>query len=139
MALSVFDDKSKLPHQYELTEALGPAANFWEEIKHLLVAHFDLLTEEWVFSGKNYGWALRLKYKNRAILYLTPCKSTCIAGFALGEKAVNAVMQSSLPKSIKEQVKNAQKFAEGRSFRMKIESMEDVQLAIQLATIKMAN
>lgn len=139
MALSVFDDKTKLPQQAELVKALGPSCPLWDEIKHQLVSHFDQLTEEWVFSGKNYGWALRLKFKTRAILYLTPCKNSCIAGFALGEKAVLAIMQSSLPQHIKDQVNQLQKFAEGRAFRMPIQSMKDVHVIIQLAQIKMKN
>lgn len=139
MALSVFDDKTQLPQQSELVKALGPACTFWEEIKHQLVSQFDQLTEEWVFSGKNYGWTLRLKCKQRAILYLTPCESSCIAGFALGEKAVLAIMRSSLPHHIKKQVSQSQKFDEGLAFRMPIQSMEDVHIIIQLAHINMHN
>ncbi len=139
MALSVFDDKTKLPQQSELANALGPVCPLWEEIKHQLVSQFEQLTEEWVFSGKNYGWALRLKHKKRAILYLTPCKNSCIAGFVLGEKAVLSILQSSLPQHIKNEVSQSQKYVKGRAFRMKIQSMEDVRVITQVAQIKMQN
>ena len=49
VALSAFDDKSHISSEY------GP------------------VTEQWNFSGKNYGWGFRLKHKDRIVLYMTPC------------------------------------------------------------------
>ncbi len=72
MALSAFDDKFREPEPGELSEVLGPTAPCWDHVIAEIRSCFDPLTEDWVFSGKKWGWALRLKHKKRAVLYLTP-------------------------------------------------------------------
>lgn len=49
---------------------------------------------DWGFSGKKWGWGLRLKQKKRAVVYLTPTNGHFWAGFALGQKAVDAAFDS---------------------------------------------
>ena len=139
MALSAFDDKSNEPLRGELTEVLGQAAQLWDQLISNLRSRFDPLAEEWAFSGKKWGWALRLKHKKRAVLYLTPSDGFFYAGFALGQKAVDAAHDSDLPPSVLDIIDNSQKFAEGRGVRLEVRSDVDVRSVTQLADIKMAN
>jgi len=139
MASSVFMDKLKKPGDEELAEALGKAVGLWKELKRRLAEQHDPLTDEWVYSGKNYGWSLRLKWKKRAIVYLTPLDRCFRVAFAFGEKAVQAAHQSDLPASVLKIIDEAPKYAEGRGVRMEIHGAEDVRLAVKLAGIKMAN
>jgi len=139
MALSAFDDKSKEPLRGELTEVLGQATHLWDQLISNVRSRFDPLTEVWGFSGKKWGWALRLKHKKRAVLYLTPSDECFYAGFALGQKAVGAAHDSDLPPSVLDIIDNSQKFAEGRGVRLEVRSDNDVQSVIKLAEIKMAN
>ena len=92
MALSVFDDKSSKPKAAELVEALGRTSALWDELIGHLSSQFDPLSQDWGFSGKAWGWSLRLKHKQRTVLYMTPCARHFLAGFALGEKAVKAAL-----------------------------------------------
>ena len=139
MALSAFDNRSKQPLQGELTEVLGQAAQLWDQLISNVRCRFDPLAEEWGFSGKKWGWALRLKHKKRAVLYLTPSDGFFYAGFALGQKAVDAAHDSDLPPSVLDIIDNSQKFAEGRGVRLEVRSDVDVRSVYQLADIKMAN
>ena len=139
MALSAFDNKAKEPRQGELTEVLGQAAQLWDQLISNVRCRFDPLAEEWGFSGKKWGWALRLKHKKRAVLYLTPSDGFFYAGFALGQKAVDAAHDSDLPPSVLDIIDNSQKFAEGRGVRLEVRSDVDVRSVSQLADIKMAN
>ena len=139
MALSAFDDKSKEPLEGELTKVLGQATQLWEQLISSVRSRFDPLAEEWGFSGEKWGWALRLKHKKRAVLYLTPSDGFFYAGFALGQKAVDAAHDSDLPPSVLDIIDNSQKFAEGRGLRLEVRSDVDVRSATQLALIKMAN
>jgi hypothetical protein len=139
MALSVFDDKSKLPQNDELAKALGRASTHWEVLKNHLSSMYEPITEEWVYSGKPWGWALRLKQKKRAIVYLTPCEGYFYAGFAFGEKAVKAARQSDLPVSVMSIIDSAKKYAEGRAVRIEIRNVKAVSAVKKLVSIKMAN
>jgi hypothetical protein len=139
MALSAFDDKSREPGARELAAVLAETADLWDELRSSLASRFDPLSEEWVFSGKKWGWALRLKHKKRAVLYMTPCGGYFTAGFAIGQKAFEAARQSDLPRSFLDVIDNSQRYAEGRAVRVDVRNAEDLGNVIQLATIKMAN
>ena len=139
MALSVFDDKSRMPQKDELAKALGHASMHWESLKDHLASEYEPLTETWKYSGKPWGWALQLKHKKRTVLYLTPCEGYFFAGFALGEKAVKAAHESNLPVSVMNIIDSAKKYAEGRAVRVEIKGAKAVGAIIKLVSIKMEN
>ena len=139
MAVSAFNDKSKLPQDDDLAATLRSAFVFWNELKRLIVSRFAPLSTEWGITSKKTGWGLRLKQEKRTILYMTPCRGYFLASFALGEKAVKAVHKSDLPLSVLETIDNAKKYAEGRGVRLEVRSAEDVRNVEKLAVIKMAN
>jgi hypothetical protein len=139
MALSAFDDKSREPTAPELAEVLRGTAVLWEKLTSEIASLFDPVAEDWTFSGKKWGWALRLKHKKRAILYMTPTEGFFVVGFALGEKAVKAARAADLPLSLIEQIGGSQKYAEGRAVRLEVKAPEDVDNVMSIAVIKMSN
>ena len=139
MALSAFDDKSKEPRKGELAEVLGQAAGLWEQLISSVRSRFDPLAAEWGFSGKKWGWALRLKHKKRAVLYMTPSDGFFCAGFALGQKAVAAAHESDLSESVLQVIDGSQRYGEGRAVRLEVRSRTDVDSVLAVARIKMAN
>jgi hypothetical protein len=139
MALSAFDDKSKQPRPGDLRKTLGRTSAHWDSLIAYLEAEFPPLDQTWNFAGANWGWSLRLKQKKRTILYLTPCQGHFLVGFALGEKAVEAAHDASLPASFLTIIDEAKKYAEGRAVRVEIKNKKDIEATKKLATIKMAN
>lgn len=139
MALSVFNDKMIKPNDESLIIELGPAITLWDDLKQCVHKKFNPVTEDWIYGGKKHGWSLRLKFRKRAILYMTPANHYFEIGFALGEKAFNAILQSQLPEYLIDIVKKAPKYPEGRGVRLEIRNAEDVYLAGKIAEFKMAN
>jgi hypothetical protein len=138
VALSVFDDKSRQPTEADLARALKGSFVFWNDLKKRIASRFTPLTVEWGFTSKTTGWGLRLKHKERIVLYMTPCEGYFLASFALGQKAVQAARNSELPASIMQVVDSARKYAEGRGVRLKVTSARDVRSIEKLAVIKMS-
>ena len=139
MALSVFDDKARQPTEADLARALKGSFVFWNELKESIASRFAPLTFEWGFTGKTTGWGMRLKHKERIVLYLTPGDGYFLASFVLGEKAVQAAHEAKLPTAILKLIDNAKKYAEGRGVRFKVTSVRDVRNIEKLAAIKMSN
>ena len=139
MALSAFDDKSKQPLAGDLKETLGRTGTHWDSLIAHIAAEYAPLEETWNYSGKNWGWSLRLKQKKRTVLYMTPCKGLFLAGFALGEKAVKAAHDIPLADSILTVIDDAKKYAEGRAVRIEFKSKKDLEITKKLAAVKMAN
>jgi hypothetical protein len=139
VALSAFDDKSKQPRAADLKKALGRTSAHWDSVIFHIAAEYAPLEKTWNFAGANWGWSLQLKQKKRTVLYMTPCTGLFLVGFALGEKAVQAAHDSSLPESILKVIDEAKKYAEGRAVRIEIKNKKDLQITKKLAAIKMAN
>jgi len=139
MALSILDDKSKQPDDNDLTEVLGRTKSLWDELVTHAAKEYEPVTQEWIFSGKNYGWALRLKHKKRPIFYLIPCQRYLLCAFVFGRKATEVARQSALPKDVMKTINEARVYAEGRGFRLEVRKKQDVGIMKKLASIKMAN
>lgn len=139
MALSAFDDKTKPPQDDDLAAVLGKTFALWNELQAAVAAEFAPVSADWGFSGKAYGWGLRLKRNKRAILYMTPCAGYFLVSFALGGKAVAAAHQSKLPASILRIIDEAPQYAEGRGVRFDIRAAGDIRHMVKVAEIKMAN
>jgi hypothetical protein len=137
MKLSVFDDRSKPPKDEDLAVTLLDMFVLWNELKRIIESRFSPLSMEWGFTSKKTGWGLRLKQKNRTILYMTPSTGYFIVSFALGEKAVKAAHEDELPISVLEIIDSARKYAEGRGVRLEVRKAEDVRNVEKLAVIKM--
>jgi hypothetical protein len=139
VALSIFDDKSSVPTTEALERALGRSRDAWNDLKNRIGAEHAPITEEWVFSGKNYGWSLRLKKKKRAVIYLTPEKGCFQVGLALGERAVRAAHESDLPAAMLQQIDSAPRYVEGRGIRIEVRGRDDVEIIVRIVAVKMAH
>jgi hypothetical protein len=139
MALSVLENKQKEPTNNDLFEVLGDAKAAWDCLKQSVVNMYLNVTEEWKYYGKASGWTLILKLKKRTILYLFPCKEYFIVQFVYGEKAVEKAILSSLPENIMESIREAKPYAEGRSFRVEVKDMDDLESINELIIIKIDN
>jgi hypothetical protein len=131
----VFDDKARTPDDKTLTEALGPAKILWDEIVRHCAAAYPPLAEVWGFYK---SWSLRLKRKDRTIVYLLPGEGAFRCAFVLGGKAAEAARRAKLPKAVLKAIEEAPVYAEGRGFRLEVKSPRDVETMKILAAIKMA-
>ena len=139
MALSAFDDKSKVPKAADLEKMLGRTWAHWINLIEHAASEYPPLEEKWNFAGEKWGWAFRMKQKKRTILYMTPCKGYFLVGFVLGEKAVKAAHDKGLPAPILAAIDQAPKYAEGRGIRIEIRNKKDFENVKKVAAIKMAN
>jgi hypothetical protein len=139
MLPNAFIDKPKKPTEAELTSALGPAKELWDQLLAELADQFNLVDQEWNSYSRKAGWSLRLKLKKRNIIYLCPCQNNFFVGFVLGDKAVQAARQSKLPKRVIKIIDEAKRYAEGTGFRLEMKGPKDIDVAKKLTAIKLEN
>lgn len=139
MATSILDDKSIVPDDAQVKDVLGKTFPYWTAINKYFEDKRIDIQEEWKFYSQKSGWSARLIHKKRTILYLVPCEGYFMAAFVLGDKAVTAAEQSTLPESILDMIRNARKYAEGRGVRFDVRGQKDVENVKKLIEIKMAN
>ncbi len=131
-----FMDKSVQPNNKMLEEVLGKSYRYWEEIKSSLEKEYGELKEEWKYYGPKSGWGLKTLLKKRNLFFFAARGKHFFIAFIFGEKAVSAVKQSDLPKSIIDELLNAKKYAEGRGLRIEVKSRTEVEQVKKLVAIK---
>jgi hypothetical protein len=124
------------PTAQQLATALGPSVEIWDRLVQWLAGQ-GASRQEWKSTSAKYGWSLRLKSKNRTIVYLGPCQGCFRTAFVLGDKAVAAARAAGLPKPILKAIDEAPRYAEGTGVRLLVQKAADLQAIQQLARIKM--
>lgn len=113
-------DKTARPSVRDLTDKLGAAYPLWKRICEMVFEKYPNGLAEWNYPGKKYGWSFRIKDKKRAIIYLLPRKNYFKVAFIFGDKAVNAIQESTIANELKIELFNAKKYAEGRGISIPV-------------------
>ena len=138
MALSALDDRTRRPERAALDGVLGRAAGFWHELVTEVARGHAPVTQQWNFAGAKNGWSLRLRHRERVILYLTPQEGRFLVGVVLGEKAARAAREGGEPQSVRALIEAAPRYAEGRGIRFTVSRAADLRTARRLVALKMA-
>ena len=134
---SIFPDKTKRPTCHDLIEKLGPTHHFWLQIQDFVYYKYPNGLAEWNYPGKKYGWSYRIKDKRRAIIYFSPRENYFKIAFVLGQKAYDNIMNSEISMSIKDELKQAKKYAEGRGIRIDVLDNSNIAEIKKLVEIKL--
>ena len=137
--ISIFPDKNSKPTDNELATKLGTTIALWLEINKLVYDKYPGGISEWNYPGQKYGWSFRIKDKKRAIIYFLPRENYFKVAFVFGQKAYDKIMESDIDTSIKEELQNAKKYAEGRGIRIDIKNADMLSDIKQLIQIKLDN
>jgi len=139
MLPNAFIGKPKPPSESELDAELGPGIKLWNELAATLKKEFGVNIQEWNSYSRKAGWSLRLKRKDRNIVYLSPHRGCFTASFALGDKALRAARDSGLPASVAQIINEAKKYAEGTAVRITVKAAKDIEVVKKLAIAKLEN
>src|SRR3954468_4698174 len=125
---NAFIGKPGAPSDAELAAELGAAYTFWEQLRSAAA-----LPGEWNSYSKKAGWSMRLKKKDRNIVYLIPGEGGFDVSFALGDRAVAAAKERGLAKI----VDGAKRYAEGTAVRLAVKGPKDIATVKKLIEIKL--
>jgi hypothetical protein len=99
---------------------LNLSYKYWSQIKEYVLERYPDGICEWNFPGKKYGWSFRIKDKRRAIIYFLPRDNYFKVAFVFGQKATDIILNSDISESIKNELAQARKYAEGRGIRIEV-------------------
>jgi uncharacterized protein DUF3788 len=126
------------PSERELAAALAAAAPVWAELVRTLEERHAPVSREWKPSKRPFGRMLLLKRKDRTLIYLAPQDGRFDASVVLGDKAAAAALASGLPEAIKQTIRDARRYAEGRGIVWEVTGTQDAQIALDLVGFKMS-
>lgn len=137
MALSAFDDEAGPPNAGELAAVLGRASELWIGLVRHMSETYPPVAEDWNHGGDKFGWSLRLRRKNRNLLYLTPQLGQFLLGVVLGELAAERAHDEHLAEPVLAVIDSAPRYGEGRGIRIPIRTQDDLAIALALAALKL--
>jgi len=136
--VNAFIGKAEPPDDQELELALGPSKALWDKLSDRLRKH-EVNAQEWGSYSPKAGWSLRLKRKDRIILYLIPLHGSFQVSLVLGDKGVKAARASELPDHVLKTIAGARRYAEGTGIRLAVTGPGDLAVVEKLALIKIDN
>lgn len=139
MTLSALTDKSHEPTDDDVRAVLGKAHEVWTHLIDSVAERIGPVDQTWGFTSKSTGWGLRLRLKDRVILYMTPQTEKFLVSFALGERAVADAKLRKLSPTLLKAIDAAPRYAEGRGVRIEVTSGRQVAALAALAGIKSEN
>ncbi|HET6765762.1 MAG TPA: DUF3788 family protein, partial [Chitinophagaceae bacterium] len=77
--------------------------------------------------------------KKRALIYLLPRDGFFKAAFVFGPKATDIILKSTISENIKEEIKAAKVYAEGRGIRIEVRNKKILNDLKKLIMIKIGN
>lgn len=137
--INAFVGRTSQPSAAEVEAALGPSAAAWKQFIDWIEHEKGVTTEEWKSDAPKYGWALRLKRKDRTIVYLGPCDGCFRAAFVLGDRAMEAARHARFPQKVADAIAGAPHYGEGTGVRLIVKKPADLPPIRMLAEIKLAN
>ena len=137
--INAFIGRTSPPTTEEVTAALGSSAPVWNNFVEWIEQEKGVTTEEWKSEAPKYGWSLRLKRKDRTIVYLAPCDGCFRVAFVLGDRAMEAVRHTHLPGKVADTIAASPHYGEGTGVRLIVKRPADLPPIRKLAEIKLAN
>ena len=139
MSKSIFTEATKEPDNNNLQAALDKLFSEWQEIRNYVLGKYPSAVEQWSFTSEKYGWSFRIKDKKRAILYMLPRDKFFKVALVFGQKASDVIFESNISEAIKDELKAAKVYAEGRGIRIDIKNEKLIKDVKTLIDIKLAH
>ena len=136
---SVFTNKAAIPTEKDLQQALGETFAHWNALVEFVLSEFPDAKQEWKFSGEKFGWSFRLNDKKRAIVYLLPRAVFFKTAFVFGQKAENEILNADIADEIKNELRAAKKYVEGKGIRIDVKTKAALDDIKKLVHIKLRN
>lgn len=139
MAEIVFNIKDKKPNDTLLAKKLGASFKYLKEIKKQIKEKYGETKEEWKFYGQKYGWQLKTLLKKRNLFFFIPYDSFFRIVFVFGDRAVEEIEKGDISNNLKDEVKKAKKYAEGRGLSIDVKDGKHIEDVKKLIDIKINN
>jgi len=139
MSASIYTEKLVEPDDKMLTYDLAETKSYLDKIAGFIENEYGDFKPEWKFYNQKSGWILKMFSKKRNVLFIVPCDKYFRVAFTLGDKASDLIFNSKLTDSIKKDLLEAKKYAEGRTIQIEVKTENDLYNILKLIEIKLMN
>jgi hypothetical protein len=135
MPIGAFVEKQHQPSVREISHSIGASKELWDSLLRFVGENYRT-KRDFVFYGRNYGWALRFRKAGRALLSMYPGEGVFTVQVVLGEAPARKASSLKLGKNARNVLESAHHFPEGRWLFIKVNSKQDLCDIQQLLLLK---
>ncbi len=132
----VLTDLNVQPTEELVFSIIGENSTYWEQLFDYLYENYFNISEEWRFYNDGKSWLFRALQKKKTLFWIGVIKDTFRISFWFGDSDEPAIEASALPEIIKEEFRNAKRYAHSRAISIEVRSPEDLVNAKALAALK---
>lgn len=139
MSASIYTEKFVEPDDKMLTYDLAESKSYLDKIAEFIESEYGDFRPEWKFYNQKSGWILKMFSKKRNVMFIVPCDKYFRVAFTFGGKASDLIFNSKLPDSLKKDLFEAKKYAEGRTIQIEVKTKNDLDNILEMIKIKLMN
>jgi hypothetical protein len=136
MSIGLFTDKRYQPTDTQVLEAVGPKLPLWHTLVHFVRERYPVQEDFKFLYGKNYGWALRFRIKDKLLVSLYPTQGGFTAQVNLSSDAIEKAQGMKLSKNVQQAIARAHPYPEGRWLFISVESEKDLRDIQRLVALR---
>jgi len=136
MSIGVFNQKECRPEGSEISAAVGPALEAWNELSQWMKESLSAQQDLKYMYGKKYGWARRFQIRSSLLTALYPTQNGFTAQVILNHAALEQVARLKFGVSVKQAINRAHPYAEGKWLFIPVASERDAEDVKRLLRLK---
>ena len=137
MANALLTDKDEFPTEEIIFSHIGNTRTHWDTVFNHIRENHPEFASEWRYYKDGQSWLMKTTRKSKTIYWLSVVKGCFNITFYFGDKAEPNIMDSNIPKSIKESFKSGKRFGKIRAITIPMKNKKDVEAVKLLIEIKL--
>jgi hypothetical protein len=135
MKFAHFADGAHEPTRVEIAEALGSRKALWDRLVQFVDENYQM-PGEMRYGGKNYGWNLCFRHKDRTLLTLYPLVRCFVAQVVLGREQADHALAIQLGQNARQVLEETPHHPDGRWLFIRVSTVTDARDVEKLLVIK---
>ncbi|MGK7397472.1 MAG: DUF3788 family protein [Candidatus Cyclobacteriaceae bacterium M3_2C_046] len=126
MALSIFDEKQKVPTESMLIDVLDQKYFLWQDLINKVSHKFSQTKKEWKYFSKNSGWGLLISLRKKTLFYLYPQLKKFTLVLFLEDGEIDRIKLIDWPPQLAQRINNLNDADGNASLMIEVESEENI-------------
>ncbi len=132
----ILSDRSVIPTDEYIFSLIGEKKVLWKKILDQVTHNYSDISGSWNYYNDGKQWLFKLVRKKKTIFWSGIYADTFRITFYFGDKVIPLLESSDLPKTLKDEFRDAKKYGLIRPLSMKIFNEADVENVLKLVDIK---
>lgn len=135
----VLSDENEIPNDELVFSIIGNKELIWKKTMSYVYDNNNDISEVWKYYNDGKSWLFRTIIKKKTVFWIRILDDTFRIAFWFANRLEPIILESKLPKRIKEEYKNAKVFNKSKSIYIDVQDLKDLENIKTLIDLKINN